>query len=67
MKYDQWRKYNREKQAEYNRRKQEAGYQRATIWFPGTLLEQLRQEAKQQGSSLQNLIVEKVCQHENTI
>jgi hypothetical protein len=67
MKYTQWRRYNREKQAEYNRRKQEAGYQRATIWFPSSVLEKLRQEAKQQGSSLQNLIVEKVTRHENAM
>jgi hypothetical protein len=44
----------------YLKRKQAKGYQRATIFLPGHLLEQLRIEARQKASSLQDLIAEKL-------
>jgi len=59
---DDLRQYNRQKQALYNQRKTDAGYQRATIWLSRPMLETLRQEAKQTESSLQQVIVDKLSQ-----
>ena len=59
---DDLRQYNREKQAVYNRRRTEAGYQRATIWLSRSLLETLRQEGKQTSRTLQQVIADKLSE-----
>ena len=44
----------------YRNRKRAQGYQRATLWLPGHILERLRTEAQQKDSSLEALISEKL-------
>ena len=44
----------------YRNRKRAQGYQRASIWVPGYILERLRIEAQQKNSNLQALISEKL-------
>ena len=59
---DDLRQYNREKQAVYNQRRTEAGYQRATIWLSRSLLETLRQQGKQTQRTLQQVIADKLSE-----